>query len=505
MGILDEKAYEQRKRLIANAIAAFRKTSKKVLLTYCLLIVLVLHTISNIFTIRATHAPIQSMIDDVVQRPIRIEDRTSFAQMGMRAKLYIDFLKTGKVNSFEFTRFEEAIWNFIPRITHLREYRLRRTSLSKDRKSRGIVMTAGKDNFEYANHFIATVRQVFHSKLPIEVYYYGSEDLADSMADFLESTYKDVDVIDMAKRQNPFNESVVKLDGGGWAMKPFALLTSSFDEAMLVDADTVLVMPPDDIFKSEGYKKTGTLFFQDRLAQCTGEENVPHEMHKFLKDQFGMDGPPASIKHELFWQKSCHHYQESGLLLVDMNKPEVFGSLLLTAWMNTRQVREYHTYQQFHGEKESFWLAFELTHQPYSFNKQYGGTIGAEYSPHVDGFCSDHLLHFISDIQEHSIVPKIHHRRDAAVQSYGIPTGKPAWINGSLRRNKLRLSKEMLYPQESIWAVDGWWEWMAEEQTFCLRNYTRQPLSSYGLQDTLTKLVTVAEKAEKHAEMADLL
>ncbi|PWN36436.1 uncharacterized protein FA14DRAFT_186668 [Meira miltonrushii] len=503
MGILDEKAYEQRKRLIANAIATFKQTSKKSLLTYCLLTFLILNAVSNVFTNRASHAPIQTMIDDVVQRPIRIEDRTSFAQMGMRAKLYIDFLKSGKAKSKEFTRYEEAIWDFVPRITNLRESRLRRTSLSKDRKSRGIVMTAGRDNFEYANHFIATVREVFHSKLPIEVYYYGQEDMPDSMANFLESSYKDVDVIDLSKRQNPFNESVAKLDGGGWAMKPFALLTSSFDEAMLVDADTVLVMPPEDIFKSEGYRKTGTLFFQDRLAQCTGEENVPHEMHKFLKDQFGVDGPPASIKHELFWQKSCHHYQESGLLLVNLNKPEVFGSLLLTSWMNTRKVRETHTYQQFHGEKESFWLAFELTHQPYSFNKQYGGTIGAEYSPHVDGFCSDHLLHFISDIQEHSIASKFH-RRDAAVQSFGIPTGRPAWINGSLRRNKLRLSKEMLYPAESIWAVDGWWEWMAEEQTFCLRNYTRQPLSSYGLQDTLTKLVSVAGIAEKKAEMADL-
>ena len=51
---------------------------------------------------------------------------------------------------------------------------------------------------------------------------------------------------------------------GGWAIKPFALLVSSFAEAVLMDADVLFVQKPEVLFEHPEYATTGTLFFHDR-------------------------------------------------------------------------------------------------------------------------------------------------------------------------------------------------------------------------------------------------
>jgi hypothetical protein len=428
----------------------------------------------------------------------------------MRTKAYINMLVDKNINRDDLERYESSLWSFIPRIQALRRIRL---NVNHRKKARGIVMTCGKGNFEYALQFIATTRTVLKSTMPIEVFYYGAQDLTHDMVEHLENSFVNVNAIDLSQRQNAFNQSIIGVEGAGWAMKPFALLSSSFDEVMLVDADTVLLIKPEAFFSTQGYRETGTLFFKDRLAQCTGKNGPKQEMHLFLEDQFGQDGPPGRIAKEQFWVENCHHYQESGLLLSDLTKPSVFASLLLTAWMNTAHVRDVHTYQRFHGDKESFWLAFALSQQPYHFNQRYGGTIGSEFSPHADGFCSDHLLHLIDDTGD-SAGPFLRWQRGG--QSAGqTPSddndpeitphvGRPAWINGSLRRNKLRSSKEFLIPQDTIWATEGWWEWDYDAQTFCLRDYVRQTLSDRDLR-TLKDLVQEARRVEAQAIEADLI
>ena len=49
-------------------------------------------------------------------------------------------------------------------------------------------------------------------------------------------------------------------------IKPIALLHSSFDEVMLIDADCIFLRSPAVLWDVQGYIDTGTLFFNDRYT-----------------------------------------------------------------------------------------------------------------------------------------------------------------------------------------------------------------------------------------------
>jgi len=68
--------------------------------------------------------------------------------------------------------------------------------------------------------------------------------------------------------------------------------------------------------------------------------------------------------------------------------------LLFSAWMNIKNVRETITYKIWRGDKETYWLAFELAGIPYYFAEGYAGSIGI--SPGNKTICTGNLLHTIS-------------------------------------------------------------------------------------------------------------
>lgn len=51
--------------------------------------------------------------------------------------------------------------------------------------------------------------------------------------------------------------------------------------------------------------------------------------------------------------------------------------------MNSFWERELSVYQTFYGDKETFYIGFELIHEPYAFVRNYGGVIG-ELNPDDD-------------------------------------------------------------------------------------------------------------------------
>ena len=51
-------------------------------------------------------------------------------------------------------------------------------------------------------------------------------------------------------------------------MRPFATLASSFKKVILTDADTVFLESPELLLQEPGFKKTGALFYHDRLLSA---------------------------------------------------------------------------------------------------------------------------------------------------------------------------------------------------------------------------------------------
>lgn len=182
---------------------------------------------------------------------------------------------------------------------------------------RGIVLTAGNDQVAYLLTQIPILRQL-GCNLPIEVMYAGDNDLnRDSRQDL-----EDLDGVvtrDIMAMIKP-----VGWDLASWAAKPYAILLSSFREAIFIDADSFFFVNPEVMFDDPGYIKTGALFFRDRLI-------MPESKKSWLQSILPQ---PVSknVKHSRLWKGQSGHQQESGVMVVD--KYRHFMAMLFVTRMN---------------------------------------------------------------------------------------------------------------------------------------------------------------------------
>jgi len=105
-------------------------------------------------------------------------------------------------------------------------------SLMRSYKGRGLVFCAGNNQFEFVVTSIQAIRNRLKSTLPIQVFHMGDYDLSPERQTYLRKLAKDIEVVDVTQI---LDNDYMKL--GGWAIKPFAMLASSFEEVMFVDAD----------------------------------------------------------------------------------------------------------------------------------------------------------------------------------------------------------------------------------------------------------------------------
>lgn len=182
---------------------------------------------------------------------------------------------------------------------------------------RGIVFTAGDRQAPYLLTSIQSIRKL-GCDLPIEVMYLGDDDLDENHRDELES------IPGVITRDLSFmvNDEGWRLRG--WAAKPFAILLSSFREAILIDADALFLQDPAVLFQDPGYQGTGALFFKDRLF-------MPQSKKAWLR-QILPSPISKQARRSRFWTGESGHMQESGVVVVD--KWKHFVPLLLVTRMN---------------------------------------------------------------------------------------------------------------------------------------------------------------------------
>lgn len=196
----------------------------------------------------------------------------------------------------------------------------------------GIVLTAGQGNMALAAHAIRTLRNVVNTTLPIQVAYAGDEDLPAHKRQEMRGLDPKLELINILDH---YNEDVAGLRFGGYAMKPFAALASSFERVIIIDADTIFMQRPDEWFEEhEGLKRTGTLFFHDRAYR--GRRTT--DWVKAVLEKSGRR-PSATLESSMYWQQELEHQQESGVVYFNKAIPSAFMSLLFTVYMNLQKVR----------------------------------------------------------------------------------------------------------------------------------------------------------------------
>jgi alpha 1,3-mannosyltransferase len=230
------------------------------------------------------------------------------------------------------------------------------------------VIPAGRNNIIFARHTILALQDLLHVTLPIAIAFVRDEDLPPDNQQSLLGLRPGVKILDVMA---VLSDEFIHLRNGAWAVKPFAVLASRFEQVILIDADIVFVQPPETLLDHPGYQETSTLFFHERQL----EREPGNKRQAFLKAQ------TANV--ELLYN-CCKkilrgHYrdeQDSGVVLIDKRKLPVLIRLLHTCWQNPFPVQDDVTYKIFYSDKESYWIGMALTKAPYVFKSNWAGIAG---------------------------------------------------------------------------------------------------------------------------------
>lgn len=198
---------------------------------------------------------------------------------------------------------------------------------------RGIVMCAGGVDLFAMVWVNIQIMRGLGCTLPIEVWHLGSKEMDDDMRDILSAS--GATAVDAFE----FPDYPTR----GWPLKPFSMLNNGFEEFIFIDSDNFPVHDPSVLFQSPGYVSTGALFWHD--ISVLADPRLPIIL-----------GLPVSILDR--------PEQESGMMVVDKRKG---WRGLNTAWaMNKGDAYDFFS-QYMLGEKDAYWLSWELNKIPYKF------------------------------------------------------------------------------------------------------------------------------------------
>ncbi|ODQ64131.1 hypothetical protein NADFUDRAFT_47409, partial [Nadsonia fulvescens var. elongata DSM 6958] len=230
-----------------------------------------------------------------------------------------------------------------------------------------------------------------------------------------------------------------------YSNKWLATLFNSFDEMVMMDADTVPFISPKEFFSlNSGYEQTGALFFKDRETS----ETVPDADISFYSqlmptqtetDFFGIPQlTDFTFKNAFFSPaRRARHFMESGVVV--MRRTSHLMPLLISVHLQIWKASS----EPVHGDKELFWLGQAVAgSESYTFNDFPAAAIGLiEEESEQNGkprrqVCSIQPAHFSASAASG------HHSRLLWVNS-GLQTCKvTSWNSDYEKENRLR----ELYP-----------------------------------------------------------
>ncbi|GAM86395.1 hypothetical protein ANO11243_044090 [Dothideomycetidae sp. 11243] len=365
-----------------------------------------------------------------------------FGELGRRCRVLRDWLVEADASNNHAVKFallnavEETAISQFPFLAKAPRKPESRTPIADLRSSikagsSGIVIPCGEKTARFAAHLIVSLRNVLGSKLPIQLVYAGEEDLsAETRTKLSDLKLKSGPAPEFLDITTVFDDSTLDLGNGGWAIKPFAILASRFERVILLDADAVFLQRPEVLFRHGAFVKTGTLLFHDRLLW----QHRFVDRHEWWKSQ--VRRPSAALNASLVWTEDYAEEGDSGVVVVDKSRLDVLVGLLHICWQNSLAVREEVTYKLTYGDKESWWLGFELAGSHYQFEKHYGSIVGWEEPDSEDRkkVCSFVIAH----VDE----------KDRLL-----------WYNGSLLKNKQRVTNGTdAYKVPEKWMIDATWQ-----------------------------------------------
>ncbi|KAG0055958.1 hypothetical protein BGZ83_006883 [Gryganskiella cystojenkinii] len=295
-------------------------------------------------------------------------------------------------------------------------------SLQDFYKGRGLVLCAGNYQFEFVSTSIQAIRKL-NKEIEIQVFHMGDQDLSQERQQYLQGMTNHIEVVDVTKI---LDNEYMQL--GGWSIKAFSLLASRFEEVMLIDSDAFFLRDPAELFDDPGYKAMGTLYFYDRTLwwDWTWGPNWMRSMMPIMS---------TFPKTTRWFRGLSAHEQESGVIVI--NKKTRMNGLLAVCKMNSKHERDLWSYKVFYGDKETFWVGYEMVQEPYAFMKGYGGVVGQmRTDPRDDVVEKVEVVEGQEPPKEKPARKIIDQPAVCGAQLHTDYLGRPLWWNGGLMRNK---------------------------------------------------------------------
>ncbi|KAI9333847.1 mannosyltransferase putative-domain-containing protein [Obelidium mucronatum] len=216
-------------------------------------------------------------------------------------------------------------------------------------RQRGIVMTVTDFGFSNVMALIWHLRANLNCTLPVEIYHNGNADISPQKVAIL-SSISNVVTLNL---QEIFEEQTLPAFYG----KPFAILFSSFQEVIYLDDDALPLKNPESEF--------GHLFFRSREPT---EENISTSLvNRFI--------PYPSLhanRTTRFFNHTTRSEMDATLMMFNKSKPDILHSLLATCHFNLKTTVFAGANRHLKGDRDTYWLAFEMLRIPYKFVSEAG-------------------------------------------------------------------------------------------------------------------------------------
>eukprot|EP00475_Leptophrys_vorax_P009450 TRINITY_DN16277_c0_g2_i1.p1 TRINITY_DN16277_c0_g2~~TRINITY_DN16277_c0_g2_i1.p1 ORF type:complete len:477 (-),score=102.99 TRINITY_DN16277_c0_g2_i1:90-1520(-) len=262
--------------------------------------------------------------------------------------------------------------------------------------TKGFVTSAGSNQMNYLRTLLRGIRSM--SDIQIEIFYYGDDDLKPEHQKLLMEEFKGQNVI-LRDIHEYFDQRILKAEI--WDIKPFVTLMSNATQVAYIDTDVAFFQNPEDLFNQQIYRCHGAQFFLDRTMYGNGFNNIRQLMND-VAPEVSAEGQSTRV----FQLGNILFEMESGVVIID--KARRFSGLLgvcrLMDYFPRRNT--YGSHWQIGGDKEYWWIGFEMMKEPYMFSHYIGGSVGTK--ERETGRTCGRLLHMDD-------------------------SGRPLWMNGGYK------------------------------------------------------------------------
>ncbi|KAG0688181.1 hypothetical protein C6P40_001315 [Pichia californica] len=247
-----------------------------------------------------------------------VSDKTSFTK---------DFLENLQpLTDSEKKSIIDSYNSFVNNISLLNMKTFGRDDDNNDVKGKGIVMVGGY-KFSWLSLFNIHQLRKQGSKLPVEVYI---PDIKEFDEKFCNKILPELNArCILGYKELPLNEFNDTFNSKRYEYKILAILTSSFEDVLLLDADNIVIDNPDRLFNWDIYKKNNLIFWPDSWQRTTNpfifdlvNLKIDYSNVKDMND-YNVHDLPGAIPNPS---------TESGMIMV--NKRKQLKTLLIALYFN---------------------------------------------------------------------------------------------------------------------------------------------------------------------------